>query len=50
MVVCLDAGDIYQPMLQMLEEAGVPVFLRSDEALAFMRQYISFIMNKDDQR
>lgn len=50
LVVCLDAGDIYRPMRRMLEEAGVPVFLRSDEAVAFMQKYVSYMMYKDDQR
>ena len=39
-VVCIDAGEIYQPLVDLLEKAGIPVFRRSDEAVIFMRSYI----------
>ncbi len=40
-VVNLDAGKLYDPMCELLEEAGIPVFRRSDEALRFLRRYIA---------
>jgi acyl-CoA synthetase (NDP forming) len=39
-VVSIDAGAAYDPMAAYLEEAGVPVFRRSDEAVAFLRKYV----------
>ncbi len=38
MAVCIDAGRDYDPMAEMLEAAGLPVFRRSDEAVRFMRR------------
>jgi acyl-CoA synthetase (NDP forming) len=40
-VVNVDAGRIYDPLCEFLEEAGIPVFRRSDEALRFLRRYIA---------
>jgi acyl-CoA synthetase (NDP forming) len=40
-VVSLDAGPLYHPLVKMLEQSGVPVFLTCDRAAAFMRQYIN---------
>jgi len=40
-VVNLDAGDIFQPMVDCLEQAGVPTFRRSDIAAKFLRKYIN---------
>jgi acyl-CoA synthetase (NDP forming) len=42
MVVSLDAGEIYQPMADLLEQEGIPVFRRSDEAVKFLRKYVEF--------
>jgi acyl-CoA synthetase (NDP forming) len=39
-VVNIDAGALYDPLADMLEEAGVPVFRRSDEALRFLAKFI----------
>jgi acyl-CoA synthetase (NDP forming) len=39
-VVNIDAGALYDPLAKMLEEAGVPVFRRSDEALRFLAKYV----------
>jgi acyl-CoA synthetase (NDP forming) len=39
-VVNIDAGALYDPLAKMLEEQGVPVFRRSDEALRFLAKYI----------
>ena len=40
-VVNLDAGDIFAPMVDCLEQAGVPTFKRSDVAVKFLRKYIN---------
>ena len=40
-VVNLDAGDIFKPMMDCLEQAGVPTFRRSDIAVKFLRKYIN---------
>jgi len=39
-VVNIDAGAGYDPMAAHLEQAGIPTFRRSDEAVKFMRKYI----------
>lgn len=40
-VVNIDAGDIFTPMVDCLEQAGVPTFRRSDGAVRFLRKYIN---------
>ncbi len=40
-VVSLDGGRLYYPLARMLERAGVPVFMKSDQAVSFLRQYIN---------
>jgi len=40
-VVNIDAGEIYDPMADLLCEAGVPTFRRVDEAVKFLRKYIT---------
>jgi acyl-CoA synthetase (NDP forming) len=40
-VVNVDAGDIFKPMVDCLEQAGVPTFKRSDVAVKFLRKYIN---------
>ncbi|MGB7294060.1 MAG: acetate--CoA ligase family protein [Candidatus Aminicenantales bacterium] len=39
-IVNIDAGALYDPLADMLEDAGVPVFRRSDEALRFLARFI----------
>jgi acyl-CoA synthetase (NDP forming) len=39
-VVNVDAGKVYDPLCELLDEAGIPVFRRSDEALRFLRKYV----------
>ncbi len=39
-VVNIDAGSLYDPLAEMLEGEGIPVFRRSDEALLFLGKYI----------
>lgn len=39
-VVCLDAGEIYDPLAVYLEKGGVPVFRRVDEALHFLAKFV----------
>jgi len=40
-VVNIDAGDIFDPVVNCLEQAGVPTFRRSDIAVKFLRKYIN---------
>lgn len=40
-VVNIDAGDIFDPVVNCLEQAGVPTFRRSDIAVIFLRKYIN---------
>jgi acyl-CoA synthetase (NDP forming) len=39
LIVNIDAGELYDPLCELLDEAGIPVFRRSDEALRFMRRF-----------
>jgi acyl-CoA synthetase (NDP forming) len=39
-IVNIDAGSPYDPMAAMIEAAGIPVFRRSDEAVAFLRKFV----------
>ena len=39
-VVNVDAGKVYDPLCELLYEAGIPVFRRVDEALRFLRKYV----------
>lgn len=40
-VVNLDGGALYDPLAGMLEEAGLPVFRRADEAIRFLAKWTS---------
>ena len=40
MVANVDAGALYDPLVERLERAGIPVFRRADQALRFMRVYV----------
>jgi acyl-CoA synthetase (NDP forming) len=40
-VVNIDAGDIFDPIEDCLEQAGVPTFRRADIAVQFLRKYIN---------
>ncbi len=39
-VVNIDAGALYTPLADHLEQAGLPVFRRADEAVRFLRAYV----------
>jgi acyl-CoA synthetase (NDP forming) len=39
-VVNIDAGELYTPLAECLERAGIPVFRRADEAVRFLRAYV----------
>ncbi|MGD1009764.1 MAG: acetate--CoA ligase family protein [Candidatus Aminicenantales bacterium] len=39
-VVCIDAGELYNPLVAFLENSGIPVFRRADEAVRFLRAYV----------
>ena len=40
-VVNIDAGTLYDPMVDQLEGAGVPVFRQADEAVRFLRAFVA---------
>ena len=42
----VDAGASYDPMVAEMEEAGLPVFRCSDDAVKFLRKYIHFRLGK----
>lgn len=48
-VVSIDSGRPYQPLRDLLEKEGVPVFRRCDEAAAFMRRYVHHFLKKRGQ-
>jgi acyl-CoA synthetase (NDP forming) len=39
-VVNIDGGELYTPLAECLERAGIPVFRRADEAVRFLRAYV----------
>jgi acyl-CoA synthetase (NDP forming) len=39
-VANIDAGELYTPLADHLERAGLPVFRRADEAVRFLRAYV----------
>ncbi len=39
-VVNIDSGELYAPLADRLERAGIPVFRRADEAVRFLRTYV----------
>ncbi|MEN8150331.1 MAG: acetate--CoA ligase family protein [Planctomycetota bacterium] len=41
MVVCLDSGRLYDPMVEMLELEGIPVFRRIDRATRALSAYVT---------
>ena len=41
MVVALDSGRLYDPMVEMLEGAGIPVFRRIDRAMRALSAYVT---------
>jgi len=48
MVVSIDTGEIYQPLIDLLEEAGIPTFRHSDDAVRFIRKYVN-VRTPDDK-
>jgi acyl-CoA synthetase (NDP forming) len=42
MVVNLDSGRLYDPMVTMLEVAGIPVFRRIDRATRALSTYVNY--------
>jgi acyl-CoA synthetase (NDP forming) len=45
-VVNIDAGELYTPLADHLEQAGMPVFRRADEAVRFLRTYVAHMSRK----
>jgi len=45
-VMSIDAGRIYDPLVDKLEKAFIPVFRKSDEAVFFMRKYINHFLTQ----
>jgi acyl-CoA synthetase (NDP forming) len=41
MIVCLDSGRLYDPMVQMLEMEGIPVFRRIDRATRALSAWVT---------
>jgi acyl-CoA synthetase (NDP forming) len=48
-VVNVDAGELYTPLAEYLEGAGIPVFRRADEAVRFLRAYVAQPSRTPDQ-
>ena len=48
LVVNIDAGELYTPLAEHLEQAGVPVFRRADEAVRFLRAYVGHMSRKPE--
>jgi acyl-CoA synthetase (NDP forming) len=46
-VVNIDAGALYQPLVNLLDEAGVPTFGRSDEALRFLSKFVQVSLKRE---
>lgn len=40
-IVNIDAGKLYDPLAEILEQSGIPVFRRADEALRFLRSFMA---------
>jgi acyl-CoA synthetase (NDP forming) len=49
-VVNIDAGALYDPLANLLEEAGVPTFRHSDEALRFLGKFVQNSLKARDLR
>ncbi len=49
-VVNIDAGALYDPLAEMLEEEGLPVFRRADEALRFLAKSVQVSLRAKDLR
>ncbi len=49
-VISIDAGAPYDPLAQMLEEAGLPVFRRSDDALRFLCRVVNLRLRAAGRR
>jgi|Deesub1362B_J571_1020462.scaffolds.fasta_scaffold00042_29 acyl-CoA synthetase (NDP forming) len=45
-VINLDAGELYQPLVDFFQAEGLPVFRKADEATRFLQRYLSFWLNK----
>jgi hypothetical protein len=41
LVVVVDAGTLYDPFVQALERAGLPVFRRADHAIESLRDWVN---------
>lgn len=40
LVVSIDSGEIYQPLVDLLEDKGIPTFRHSDDAVRFIRKFV----------
>lgn len=43
LVVNIDAGRLYDPLVEHLENSGIPVFRRCDLAVRFLRKYVNSV-------
>ena len=48
MVVCLNEGAIYDPAVEMMERAGVPVYRKIDRAVRSLRAFVRLKSRKTD--
>jgi acyl-CoA synthetase (NDP forming) len=48
LVVNIDAGELYTPLAEHIERAGVPVFRRADEAARFLRAYVGHMLRQPE--
>jgi acyl-CoA synthetase (NDP forming) len=47
-VVNIDAGELYTPLADHHELAGIPVFRRADEAVRFLRAYVDRLARESE--
>lgn len=45
-VINIDAGELYQPLVDFFHHQGLPVFRKADEATRLMQRYLKFKMKK----
>jgi len=46
LLAVVDAGELYQPMVNLLEKHNIPVFRNADRAVRMLAQYITYRMHK----
>ncbi len=46
LVLNIDSGELYDPLVRHLENFGIPVFRRADEAIRFLRSYVGAFLRE----